>query len=266
MPNRIIKESIRTSYDINDLNWFEEVTFYRLLTYADDYGRFQGDPRVMKGAIFPLKEVEMEDFTNCLTRLAEKEMILFYMGDDKRPYGIFPTWDNHQNRRAKHSKFPEPPKDTNQFYADPNKLIKSCESNRGNIKSYASRCNHVQAYVPEESRNRGVEESGNRGQSESKEVKEPEVEEPELKDVKEFGNMRGITPDECETYWYMRKRDGWLKWSKGAESYHPIKDWKSDLTFLHRNGALRGKNIKSLDSAPNQTANQNAYKEFEGYG
>ena len=42
MPNRIIKESIRTSDSINELNWFEEVLFYRLMVSCDDYGRFDG--------------------------------------------------------------------------------------------------------------------------------------------------------------------------------------------------------------------------------
>ena len=36
MPNRIIKESIRTSDSINDLTWFEEVLFYRLMVSCDD--------------------------------------------------------------------------------------------------------------------------------------------------------------------------------------------------------------------------------------
>ena len=56
MPNRIIKESIRTSDSINDLSWFEECLFYRLIVSCDDYGRFDGRPAIIKGSCFPLKD------------------------------------------------------------------------------------------------------------------------------------------------------------------------------------------------------------------
>ena len=56
MPNRILKESICVSDDIDGLSWFEEVVFYRLLVNCDDYGRFDGRPAVLKNRLFPLKE------------------------------------------------------------------------------------------------------------------------------------------------------------------------------------------------------------------
>lgn len=37
MPNRIIKESIKSSPQIDELSWFEEVLYYRLIVTADDY-------------------------------------------------------------------------------------------------------------------------------------------------------------------------------------------------------------------------------------
>ena len=36
MPNRVIKESICTSEQIDALTPFEEITFYRLIVNADD--------------------------------------------------------------------------------------------------------------------------------------------------------------------------------------------------------------------------------------
>lgn len=57
MPNRILKESIRTSDSINELSWFEEVLFYRLIVSCDDYGRFDGRVAIIKGTCFPLKNV-----------------------------------------------------------------------------------------------------------------------------------------------------------------------------------------------------------------
>ena len=42
MPNRIIKESICRSDQINGLTAFEEVLFYRLMVSVDDFGRYDG--------------------------------------------------------------------------------------------------------------------------------------------------------------------------------------------------------------------------------
>ena len=56
MPNRILKESICTSGSIDDLSWFEEVLFYRLIVNCDDYGRFDGRTAIIKNRLFPLKE------------------------------------------------------------------------------------------------------------------------------------------------------------------------------------------------------------------
>ena len=39
MPNRIIKESICTSCEIDSLTPEQEVFFYRLIVNCDDYGR-----------------------------------------------------------------------------------------------------------------------------------------------------------------------------------------------------------------------------------
>ena len=38
MPNRILKENICVSDDIDRLTWFQEVLFYRLLVNCDDFG------------------------------------------------------------------------------------------------------------------------------------------------------------------------------------------------------------------------------------
>ena len=56
MPNRIIKESICTSDDIDRLSWFEEVVWYRLIVNCDDFGRFDGRPAIIKNRLFPLKD------------------------------------------------------------------------------------------------------------------------------------------------------------------------------------------------------------------
>ena len=56
MPNRVIKESIKTDAQIDSLTWFEEVVFFHLIVTADDYGCIDGRSALLKNTLFPLKE------------------------------------------------------------------------------------------------------------------------------------------------------------------------------------------------------------------
>lgn len=108
MPNRIIKESIRTSDSINDLSWFEEVLFYRLIVSCDDYGRFDGRTAIIKGACFPLKDgVTVKNIESALSKLVSAGLVKRYVVDGK-PYLSLPAWEQHQSIRAKKSKYPSP--------------------------------------------------------------------------------------------------------------------------------------------------------------
>ena len=44
MPNRIIKESVCYSDDLDQLTAFEETVFYRLIVRVDDNGRIDARP------------------------------------------------------------------------------------------------------------------------------------------------------------------------------------------------------------------------------
>lgn len=108
MPNRIIKESIRTSDSINDLSWFEECLFYRLIVSCDDYGRFDGRPAIIKGTCFPLKEgVTTKNIESALSKLTSAGLVKRYVVDGK-PYLSLPSWGQHQTTRAAKSKYPSP--------------------------------------------------------------------------------------------------------------------------------------------------------------
>jgi hypothetical protein len=108
MPNRIIKESIRESPSIDQLSPQAEILFYRLLTFADDYGLFKSDPRLLKAALFPLKDCRSEQVGLWLDDVAATGMISFYVGSDGKPYGTFNNWERHQIIRNKKPKHPPP--------------------------------------------------------------------------------------------------------------------------------------------------------------
>ena len=127
MPNRILKESIRTSDSINELSWFEEVLFYRLIVSCDDYGRFDGREAIIKGTCFPLKNVTNKNIEDALNKLVSVGLVRHYEVEEK-PYLQLPAWQSHQNIRAKKSRYPSPEegKDItsdnicNHMYADAN--------------------------------------------------------------------------------------------------------------------------------------------------
>ena len=105
MPNRIIKESICVSDEIDNLTWFEEVLFYRLIVKCDDFGRYDGRAKVIKGQCFPLKDVTAKDIEKGLNKLSAEGLVKLYTVDE-RPFLQLTTWSKHQTIRNKKSKYP----------------------------------------------------------------------------------------------------------------------------------------------------------------
>ena len=107
MPNRVIKESICDSERINQLSPLEEITFYRLLVNADDYGCFDAREMVVKSRLFPLKEIKPAEVKKLLVRLAEVGLIRLYTVSGKS-YLQVNKWSEHQRLRVSRHKYPTP--------------------------------------------------------------------------------------------------------------------------------------------------------------
>ena len=107
MPNRILKESICTSENIDQLSPNAENAFYRLMVNCDDYGRMDGRVKVIKSRLFPLKDITEDDMLRLLAELEKADLIKAYEVDG-HPYLQMKTWDRHQQVRAKRSKYPSP--------------------------------------------------------------------------------------------------------------------------------------------------------------
>ena len=108
MPNRLLKETIRTSRKVNGLSDFNYRVWTYLITYVDDFGRGSADPELLKGLVFPRRSgMTVKQISKALAELATSGMILLYESDGE-PFFCFPNWDKHQQIRAKKSKFPEP--------------------------------------------------------------------------------------------------------------------------------------------------------------
>ena len=134
MPNRIIKETICTSENVEQLTSFQETAFIRLIVNCDDFGRFFGNPKILAARLFPLKEVSTETMSETLEALVSADLVIVYESDGKQ-FVQLKTWEDHQQKRATKSKFPDPP--VNQIPAD--------DINCNQLKSIDINCNQLQS-------------------------------------------------------------------------------------------------------------------------
>lgn len=108
MPNRIIKDAILVSANIDQLTADEERFFFRLLLISDDYGRFDARPPVIRGRAYPLKpEVTDQHVLSWIAKLVEVDILHAYEVNGARFIG-FSNWHTYQNVRAGKSKYPSP--------------------------------------------------------------------------------------------------------------------------------------------------------------
>jgi hypothetical protein len=108
MPNRILRETICCSETLARLSAESERLFYRLLTQADDYGRFDARPSVVRSRCFQLGGVTDASIARWIGDLTQVDLIRCYTLD-ARDYGYFPTWPKYQRIRSPQSKYPDPP-------------------------------------------------------------------------------------------------------------------------------------------------------------
>ena len=107
MGNRIIKESICASPDIDELSWFEEVFFYRLIVNCDDFGRFDGRAAIIKARLFPLKDIRPSQVEEAINKLSSVGIVDRYIANGQSYLQIV-TWAKHQQVRNRKSRYPEP--------------------------------------------------------------------------------------------------------------------------------------------------------------
>jgi hypothetical protein len=107
MPNRILKDSVCTSDNLDHLTAEQEVFWYRLLVQCDDYGRMDARPAILRARCYPLRlgTVSEQDVADWLDALVASDLVNVYEVAGKS-YLQVTTWDRHQQVRAKRSKYP----------------------------------------------------------------------------------------------------------------------------------------------------------------
>lgn len=206
MPNRIIKEDIRTSKDVNALTDFQFRVWTYLITYVDDYGRGSADAELLKGLVFPRrKNITEKQIEDALSTLATIGMINLYEVDGEL-YFCFPTWEKHQTIRAKKSKFPAPESSCKQMQAD------------------ASRCSRN----PIQSNTKSNPNTNTNGEKPPARFTPPTLEE-----VKAYCAERHNTVNP-ERFIDFYSANGWVQ-GKGK----PIKDWKAAIRLWEKDDKPR---------------------------
>lgn len=102
-----MKESICCSDTLRELSWFEYALFTKLIVLADDYGIYDGRVPLIRARAFSmdLDRVSEGEVALGLDSLERAGLILRYVAGGK-PYLRLVGWDEHQNVRAKRSKYP----------------------------------------------------------------------------------------------------------------------------------------------------------------
>lgn len=107
MPNRILRDGILSSEAVNSLSWAEEVFYRRLMSAADDYGRFSASPKLLRAACYPLHidKVSDSDIGKWIAACATAGLVRVYPASDGKRYIELLKFG--QQIRSK-SKFPPP--------------------------------------------------------------------------------------------------------------------------------------------------------------
>jgi len=107
MPNRILRDNILSSEPVASLKWDEEVFYRRLMSIADDYGRHESSPQLLRARCYPLQtdHVRVADITRWMAACQKAGLILGYAKDGKAYLEICKF--GQQLRSA--SKCPAPP-------------------------------------------------------------------------------------------------------------------------------------------------------------
>ena len=104
MAKRLLRDWT-ASDKMDSVSMEAEVFFTRLIMKADDYGSYHANPKLLKAALFPLKEVTYNQIGAWVHECIEKGLILLYESDGKEYIRIIDFGQRLQNKR---NSFPHP--------------------------------------------------------------------------------------------------------------------------------------------------------------
>jgi hypothetical protein len=105
MPNRIIRDGILTSEKVDLLSEAEELFLRRLMSVADDYGKFAANPKLLLSACYPLRTAtkSLEEISLYLKACEHAGLLTIYK---VKGAAFLQLTDFRQRLRIMHSKWP----------------------------------------------------------------------------------------------------------------------------------------------------------------
>ncbi len=105
MPNRILRDGVLTSERVNALSFEAELFYRRLMSVADDFGRYPANPTLLRSAVYPLKPDHYNEnqIDGLLRECADAGLLTVYRVDGRLYLELL---DFRQRTRAMKSKWP----------------------------------------------------------------------------------------------------------------------------------------------------------------
>lgn len=223
MPNRVIKETICTSDKLSGLTDFEFRLWVGLLVSADDAGRGDARPAIIRGRVFPLRErVTIKDVDAALHGLAASGCVSLYKVGGK-PYYWFPTWAEHQRLDRAKPKYPSPED------ADDCSVETSSAADCGELPQIAADCGLNPNTNTKENTNTNTKER----------VRAARFTPPTIEEVQSFISENGYSVD-AERFVSYYESNGW------RVGKNPMKDWQATVrTWARRDSEQQTKAVKT---------------------
>lgn len=207
MPNRYVRESAIDSEAVDSLSPGGEVFWRRMINKADDFGRFTGNPKLLRSNLFPLRtdHVTLDEIAGWLAECLKAGLIFPYEANGK-PFIVMNNWEKG---RAHKSEYPDPP-------------VELCEQ----MKTYVYRREHIRSVptptpipVPDSDPD-SLSDSGTGSDSSGSESREI----PSEQQVKTKAQFVGLAEWKALDWFYEMEGCGWVDF-RGR----PIAKWEPVL-------------------------------------
>lgn len=219
MPTRLIREGWLESLRVDSLTAESERFYFRLMLKADDFGRYHGDPRILRSHLFPLKvDIRKTDIPRWLVECEKAGLLRSYQ--DSQGRAVVEILRFNQRTRAKDSKFePMPdecgaksgqPPDGGQ--TDDGHMTDTCQADDGQLLAYTE--TETEAYSKTET---------------SREARKPRAgptaERPTQAEVVDYCKGLGLTGDDGQYIFLNWEDNDW----KNTKTKKSIRDWKRTI-------------------------------------